>query len=86
MKRKIFRKCVFNNEILPIDELIRIVCVDNVLLIDKDYIIKGRGFYIKNNSLTKEKLFQGKLLEKLLRKLKWNVTNLVEFKEQLLNN
>ncbi|MGL4343484.1 MAG: YlxR family protein [Metamycoplasmataceae bacterium] len=47
MKKNNYRKCVFTNEILPKNLLVRFVKTkDNQILLDKNYNILGRGSYI----------------------------------------
>jgi len=42
-----FRTCLYTNKQFPKEELIRLVKVDNKLVVDKTNRILGRGYYIK---------------------------------------
>lgn len=57
-KKQITRKCVYTNQILPIDQLIRIAKnKDNSIKIDWNNQLKGRGAYIiKNKAIILEAL------------------------------
>ncbi len=46
-KKTIYRKDIISGGIFPRDELLRIVCLDGGIHIDRYHKAKGRGAYIK---------------------------------------
>lgn len=60
------RMDILTREKYPREKMIRLVLVDNVMIIDKDDNIKGRGYYVYKDKSHIEEVFRKKRLNKLV--------------------
>ncbi len=63
-KKTVYRKDLISGKVYPRNELLRLVKIDNEILIDRDYSSKGRGAYIKIDGADLSALENGKLLSR----------------------
>lgn len=83
-KKLIYRQCIVTKEILLRKNLLRIVCINNDVIIDLDNKFLGRGFYIQKDIGVFQKLKKRMMLEKIFKKEKLDAKILVIY-DQLEN-
>ena len=71
-KTSILRKSLSDNQYYPIKDMFRIALIDNKVVIDYDYSLKGRGSYVLKN---KEHILLIQKRNSLSRGLKCKVDN-----------
>jgi predicted RNA-binding protein YlxR (DUF448 family) len=67
MRKEILRKCVVTNQVMPRDNLFRIVKLpDNSIKIDYSYRTNGHGVYLKKDAEVVKLAQSKKVLDRLL--------------------
>lgn len=83
-RETIERKCILDGLVKPINELLRFVDIDNVLLPDFNKKLPGKGMYITNNRFSLVKAVEKKLFQKVSHHNLKIDADFVEMVEQLL--
>ena len=91
IKESVERKCILDGSVKPINDLLRFVEVNNVLLPDFNKKLPGKGMYVTNNRLSLQKALDKKLFNKVSKhclKIEDNFIEMVEniIKQKALNS